>query len=141
MTWIIYALISALFAALVAIFGKVGIQNLDSTLATTVRSVIMAVFLLVVSISLGKLKGFTLASFTGKEWLFIALAGIAGALSWLFYFFALKNGPAAGVSAIDRTSVIFVALLAAVFLGEIFGWKQGVGVVLVAVGAYLVTLK
>ena len=138
MTWILYAFLSAGFAALVAIFGKVGIQNLDSTLATTVRAVIMAVFLLVVSISLGKLKDFSMSSFTGREWLFIVLAGIAGALSWLFYFFALKQGPATAVAAIDRTSVIFVALLAAVFLGELFGWKQGVGVILIALGVYLV---
>jgi transporter family protein len=141
MTWILYALLSAVFASLVAILGKVSVQNIDSTLATTVRAVIMAVFLLLVSISLGKLKDFSLASFTGKEWMFITLAGIAGAMSWLFYFFALKNGPAGGVAAIDRTSTIFVVLLAAIFLGEIFGWKQGVGVVLIAAGAYLVTLK
>lgn len=141
MTWMFWAFCSAGFAALVAIFGKVGIQNLDSTLATTVRSVIMAIFLLGVSLSLGKLKGFAVTSFSGKEWLFIALAGIAGALSWLFYFLALKGGPATGVVAIDRTSVIFVAVLAAVFLGEVFGWKQGVGVVLIALGAYLVTIK
>lgn len=141
MTWILYALLSAVFASLVAIFGKIGVQNIDSTLATTVRAVIMAGFLLLVSVSLGKLKDFSLVSFTGKEWIFITLAGVAGAMSWLFYFFALKNGPAGGVAALDRTSTIFVVLLAAIFLGEVFGWKQGVGVVLIALGAYLVTLK
>jgi transporter family protein len=141
MTWIIYAFISAAFAGLVAIFGKIGIQNVDSTLATTVRSIIMAGFLILVSISLGKFKDFSAASFTGKEWTFIALAGIAGALSWLFYFVALKNGPATAVSAIDRTSIIFVAVLAAIFLGEAFGWKQGTGVLMIALGAYLVTMK
>ncbi len=141
MTWIFYALLSAGFASLVAIFGKVGIQNVDSTLATTVRAFIMAAFLLLVSLSLGKFKDFSVASFTGKEWVFIALAGVAGALSWLFYFFALKNGPAGSVAAIDRTSTIFVVLLAAVFLGEVFGWKQGAGAVLIALGAYLVTLR
>ncbi len=141
MTWIFYALLSAGFASLVAIFGKVGIQNVDSTLATTVRALIMGAFLLLVSVSLGKFKGFSVASFSGKEWVFIALAGVAGALSWLFYFFALKNGPAGSVAAIDRTSTIFVVLLAAVFLGEVFGWKQGVGAALIALGAYLVTLR
>lgn len=141
MSWIFYAFLSAGFAALVAIFGKVGIQNLDSTLATTVRSVIMAVFLLIVSLGLGKFKGFEVSAFTGKEWLFIVLAGIAGALSWLFYFFALKHGPAGAVSAIDRTSIIFVVVLAAIFLGEGFGWKHAFGAIFVALGAYLITMK
>ena len=141
MTWIFYAFLSAGFAGLVAIFGKVGIQNIDSTLATTVRAIIMAIFLLVVSLTIGKFKDFTLTSFTGKEWMFITLAGIAGALSWLFYFFALKNGPAGAVSAIDRTSIIFVVVLAALFLGESLGWKAAVGALLVAFGAYLITLK
>ncbi len=141
MSWIFYAFLSAGFAALVAIFGKVGIQNLDSTLATTVRSVIMAIFLLTVSISLGKFRHFEMSSFTGKEWLFIILAGISGAMSWLFYFFALKNGPAGAVSAIDRTSIVFVVVLAALFLGESFGWKTGIGATLIALGAYLITMK
>lgn len=141
MPWIIYAFLSAVLAALVAIFGKVGIQNIDSTLATTVRALIMALFLVIVSISLGKFKDFRFESFTGKEWLFIALAGIAGALSWLFYFFALKNGSASAVSAIDRTSIIFVVFLAALFLGEAFGWKQAGGAVLVALGTYFIVSK
>lgn len=141
MTWITFAFLSAIFAALVAIFGKIGMENLDSTLATTVRAIIMAVFLVVVALSLGKFKDFTLASFTGKEWIYITLAGIAGALSWIFYFFALKHGPAGGVAAIDKLSIVFVVLLAAVFLAEAFGWKQAGGAVLMALGAYLITLK
>jgi bacterial/archaeal transporter family protein len=141
MTWTLAAFISAGFAALVAIFGKLGVQGIDSTLATTVRAIIMATFLFIVSLSLGKFKGFELTSFTGREWLFITLAGIAGALSWLFYFVALKNGPATAVSAIDRTSIIFVVLLAALLLGEAFGWKQALGAIFIALGAYLVTMK
>lgn len=141
MTWTLYAFLAAGFASLVAIFGKIGMQNLDSTLATTVRSIIMAGFLIVVSLGLGKFKDFSAGSFTGKEWTFIVLAGIAGALSWLFYFVALKNGPAGAVSAIDRTSIIFVVVLAALFLGEGLGWKGVVGALLVALGAYLITLK
>lgn len=117
MSWIFYAFLSAGFAALVAIFGKVGIQNLDSTLATTVRSVIMAVFLLIVSLGLGKFKGFEVSAFTGKEWLFIVLAGIAGALSWLFYFFALKHGPGRGGEC-DRSHQHYICRCAR---GDIFG--------------------
>lgn len=139
--WIVYSFLSAFFASLVAIFGKIGLKNIDSTLATSVRSVIMALFLVCVAFAFKKFQGFTLAAFTGKEWLMISLSGIAGALSWLFYFFALKNGNATAVSAIDRTSVIFVAVLAAVFLGESFGWKTGLGALLVATGVFLITLK
>ncbi len=139
--WIAYAFLSAFFASLVAIFGKIGLKGIDSTLATTVRAFIMAIFLGLVALAFKKFQGFTLTSFTGKEWLMISLSGIAGALSWLFYFFALKNGNATAVSAIDRTSIIFVAVLAALFLGESFGWKTGLGVVLIASGIYLITLK
>jgi len=137
--WIIYAIFSALFAALVAIFGKIGIAGLDSTLATTVRAVIMAVFLVVVSLFLGKTE--FLSNITSKSFLFIVASAIAGALSWLFYFVALKNGPASGVAALDRLSVVFVLLLALIFLGESLSWKSGLGAVLVTVGAILMSLR
>lgn len=137
--WIIYALLSAAFAGAVAIFGKIGIQNIDSTLATTVRAVIMAFFLVSVSLALGKAK--FLNTIDSKALLFIALSGIAGALSWLFYFVALRTGPAGGVAALDRMSVVFVIVLAALFLGESLTWKSGVGVLLLTAGAILITLK
>ena len=87
MSWILLALIGAVFAALVAIFGKVGLQGLDTTVATTVRAVIMAAFLVVVSLSLGKISFASLP--TGRPLLFITLSGIAGALSSLAMFAAL----------------------------------------------------
>jgi len=133
-------LLSALSAALVTIFGKLGLKGIDSTLATTIRGVIMALFLLCVSIAFKKFNGFSLDSFSGREWLFIVLAGIAGALSWLFYFFALKNGPATGTVAIDRTSIVFVVILAALFLGESMGWKAIIGMMLIVGGALLLSL-
>ena len=138
--WIFYALLSAVFAAGVAIFGKLGLKALDPTLATAVRSVIMAAFMISAAFALGKFNGFNLQSFTGKEWLLVAGAGIAGALSWLFYFTALKVGPATGVSAIDRLSVVFVVILAAIFLGEALTWKTAFGAVLITAGALLFVL-
>lgn len=111
--WIIYALLSAAFAALVAIFGKIGIQNIDSTLATTIRAIVMAGFLIIVALSLGKLP--LLNTIHNKTLLFIILSGVAGAMSWLFYFFALKHGPVTGVAALDRLSVIFVLIFALLF--------------------------
>ncbi len=142
MNWVVFAFAAAVFASFVAIFGKLGIsKNVDSTLATTVRAVIMAAFLLAVSFALGKFNNFSLATLTGKEWMYITLAGIAGALSWLAFFFALKQGDATAVSAIDRTSIIFVVVFAALFLGETLGWKAILGAALVAAGTFLITLK
>lgn len=142
MNWVLFALGAAVFASFVAIFGKLGLsKDIDTTLATTVRAVIMAVFLLAVSIVFGKFHNFTLSTFTGKEWMYIALAGIAGAISWLLFFYALKHGDATAVSAIDRTSIIFVIVFAALFLGESLGWKALLGAVLVAGGTFLITMK
>jgi len=138
--WLLFAFLSAFMAALVAIFAKLGLKEIDSTLATTIRSIIMAVFLVLVALALRKFDGFTLSSFTSKEWLLIALAGIAGALSWLFYFFALKHGAAGPVAAIDRLSIVFVVVLAALFLGEGFGLYVILGALLMAAGAVLITM-
>ena len=137
--WTIFALLAAVFAALVAIFGKVGIQNLDSTLATTVRAVIMAAFLVAVSLLLGKMK--LLSTIDNKALAFIALSGVAGATSWLFYFLALKLGPASGVAALDRLSVVFVLVLAVLFLSESLTWRSGLGAALLTTGAILMSIK
>ncbi|MEX1063911.1 MAG: EamA family transporter [Candidatus Paceibacterota bacterium] len=136
--WLIFALLSAIFAALVAIFGKIGIANLDTTLATTVRSFIMFVFLLVVSLSMGKLH--LLNTIGSKPFKFIVLSGVAGALSWLFYFSALKFGLASRVASVDRLSVVFVVLLAALFLGEALTIKSVLGVILLTAGAVLMII-
>lgn len=139
--WLFYAFLSAISASLVAILGKLGLKNIDSTLATTVRSIIMALFLIFTSLSLGKFAGFSLQSFTGRDWALIAGSGVAGAVSWLFYFFALKFGPAGAVSAIDRMSLVFVVILAAIFLGETLTWKSVLGAIMMAGGAILIVLK
>lgn len=139
MQWIFFALLSALFAALVGIFGKVGIKGIDSTLATSVRAVVMAVFLMIVSLALGKAK--LLYTIENRVLLFIVFSGVAGALSWLFYFFALKTGPVSAVAALDRLSVVFVLIVAAIFLGEHLTWKTGLGGALITAGAVLITLK
>lgn len=138
MHWSIYALLSAVFAALVAIFGKLGLQGIDSTLATTLRSIVMALFLVAVSFALGKFS--FLNAFNSKALIFIVLSGIAGAISWLFYFFAIKSGTVSGVVAIDRTSVVFAFILAVLFLGEVLTWQKAFGAALVALGAIILAL-
>lgn len=137
--WIIYSLLSAMFAGLVAIFGKIGLKNIDSTLATTVRSFVMALFLFIVSLTLGKFN--LLGTIKNKVLFFIVLSGIAGALSWLFYFFALKIGIASGVAAIDRLSVVFVVIFAILFLGEKLSWQTAIGALLITIGAIIMVIK
>lgn len=139
--WLIYALLSSLTAALVAIFAKLGLKNIDSTLATTVRSIIMAGFLILVSFSLKKFNGFSLNSLDSKDWILIILSAVAGALSWLFYFLALKYGLATHVVVIDRLSIIFVIILAILFLGETLSWKMALGGLLMVGGAILIALQ
>jgi transporter family protein len=140
MSYIILALFSALTASLVAIFGKLGLKNIDPTIATTIRSLIMAVFLVIVSLFLKKFENFSLNLLTSKDWFLIILAGISGALSWFFYFWALKFGPASHVAVIDRLSLVFVILLSVLILGETFNLKVFVGMILIVLGAILIVL-
>ncbi len=132
--YLIYALLSAIFAALVAIFGKIGLGKVDTTLATAIRAIVMASLLTLAAIVF---KKWDLSTITNKAYLYIFLAGLAGAASWLFYFLALKIGPATSVAAVDRLSVVFVILLAALFLGESLTLKSVLGGVLIVSGAFL----
>jgi len=134
--YIIYALLAAFFASLVPIFGKFGLKGVDSTLATAVRAVIMAVFLVGVALA----SGVTREPIGGRSLLFIALSGIAGALSWLFYFMAIKGGRVPAVVAIDKTSVALAIFLSWLILGSKMDLKTAVGALLVVAGAILVAL-
>lgn len=141
MTWLIYAILSAVSAALVAIFGKVGLRGIDANSATALRSVIMALFLLIVVAVQGKFSHLGEIVAHRKALTFIAMSGIAGALSWLFYFLALKYGKVAQVGPIDKLSVVIAVLLAYLFLGEKIALLNGIGVALIAAGAILAALK
>ena len=141
-SWVIYAILSAIFAALVTIFGKMGVSGIDTTLATTVRAIIMSIFLVLVSLSLGKFK--FAATIKSKAFYFIILSAIAGALSWLFYFVALKsakNSQVPAVAALDRLSVVFVWIFAILFLGDKLTLKSALGAILVTIGAILMAFQ
>lgn len=139
--WLVFALLSAVGAALVAIFGKIGLQGVDSHVATTIRALVMFIFLFAVIAIEGKLSA-TIQSFTNSKLIFyIVLSGIAGALSWLFYFLALQYGTVAQVAGVDRLSVVFAVLLAALFLSEKIDLRTGVGVSLITIGAIVIALK
>lgn len=139
-TWLIYALLSALTASLVAIFGKIGLQHLDANTATAIRAVVMALFLVGVVIQQGKLAMVSEVFADRKALLFIVLSGVAGALSWLFYFMAIKNGNVSQVAPIDKLSVVFAVILAVILFGEKISLLAGLGVVMISAGALLVAL-
>ncbi|MCO6555389.1 MULTISPECIES: EamA family transporter [Gilliamella] len=138
--WLIYALLSAITAASVAILGKIGLQHLDANTATAIRAVVMAIFLVGVVVVQGKLNLINTFFNDKKALLIIALSGIAGALSWLFYFMAIKEGKVSQVAPIDKLSVVFAVVFAAVLFGEKISLLAGVGVAMIAVGAILVAL-
>lgn len=138
--WLVFALLSAMFASLVAIFAKIGLQEMDANVATTIRAFIMFVFLMVVIFIQGKLRLIP-DFFNSRVAFFIILSGIVGALSWLFYFMAIKQGKVSSVVGIDRLSVVFALVFAFVFLNEKITLKGTIGIVLIALGAILIALE
>lgn len=137
---LIFALLSAVTAALVAVFGKIGLQSIDANTATAVRSVIMAVFLILIVTFQGNIKQIPVIIADKRALTFIALSGVAGALSWLFYFLALKHGKVSQVAPIDKLSVVISSVLAVMLLGEKISAVSGIGIALIAVGAIFVSL-
>lgn len=139
--WVVYALGSAVAAALVAIFGKIGLKEIDPTLATIVRGVLMAVILLLAGLVFKKYEGVSLAMFNNRAGLFILLSAFAGAASWILYFVALRTGPVSAVAVIDKLSVVLVIIFAALFLSETFTLKSALGVLFTVIGTLLILLK
>jgi transporter family protein len=138
--WLIFAVLSAVTAALVAIFGKIGLEGIDANTATMIRAGIMFVVLTLVILFTGKLGQISTILSNQRALFYILLSGIAGALSWIFYFVALKLGKASQVAPIDRLSVVFVIIFAALILGEKITQKIAIGTALMAAGAILVVL-
>lgn len=138
-SWLPWALLSAAFAALTAIFGKVGVANIGSDLATLIRTVVILGTLAAIVAVTGQWQApNTIAS---KTWLFLVLSGLATGASWLCYFRALKLGDAARVAPIDKLSVVLVALFGVIFLSERLSGVNWTGVALIGLGAILVAVK
>jgi transporter family protein len=138
-TWPFWAALSAAFAALTAIFGKVGVEGINSDFATLIRTiVILAVLIAIVSVT-GAWQPF--ASISRRTYTFLILSGLATGASWLCYYRALKLGPASGVAPIDKMSVLLVALFAVTFLGERLELRNWVGIGMIALGTVLVALR
>jgi transporter family protein len=137
----VYAAGSALCAALVTIFGKIGLKGVDATTATIVRGVVMGALLLVAGLMLGRFQQLSSADWSSKAWFFILLSAIAGAASWVLYFTALRVGPAGGVAVIDKLSVVLIIVIAALAFGEAFTVRSAIGVVLTILGSALIVFK
>lgn len=138
--WLFYALLSAISAAFVSIFGKVGLQGIDSNVATAVRAVIMAVFLIGVVFVQGNFSHMADVLQDKKGLLFVALSGIAGATSWLFYFLALKYGPVSKVAPIDKLSVVFAVILAIILFGERVNLVHACAIAMIAAGGLILAI-
>ncbi|HDL3804730.1 TPA: EamA family transporter, partial [Mannheimia haemolytica] len=133
--WLYWALASALFAALTAIFAKVGLQGVDSDFATFIRTVVIIIALIAFLTYSGKWQ--PLDSLSSKNWLFLILSGLATGLSWSAYFKALQMGNASQVAPIDKFSLVLVTLFAVIFLGERPSGQDWLGIGLVAGGVLL----
>ncbi len=138
MNWIFWSLLSALFAAATAILAKIGVANVDSNLATAIRTSVILVFTWAIAFSLRKPGA--LSAITSHSWTFLVLSGLATGLSWLCYFRALQLGPASRVAPVDKLSVAFVILFAAAFLGEGLTPIKALGGLLITAGAVTLAL-
>ena len=132
-TWIVWALLSAVFAAATAILAKVGVAGVDSNLATAIRTTVVMIFAWAIALALGK-HG-EIRAVEGRTWLFLVLSGLGTGLSWICYFRALQMGPASRVAPLDKLSVVLVMVFAVLFLGEKMTPAVVIGGVLITAGA------
>ncbi|MGH8121787.1 MAG: EamA family transporter [Rudaea sp.] len=138
-SWFFWALASAVFAALTAIFAKIGIAGVDSDLATLIRTAVIIVVLSAFVYFAGKWSN--PAALSSKTWLFLILSGLATGASWVCYFRALKIGDASQVAPVDKLSLVLVAVFAFAFLGERPSAREWLGILMVAAGVLVLALK
>ena len=139
MHWIVWSLLSALFAGATAVLAKVGVAQVDSNLATAIRTSVILVFTWATAFAVRKPDW--MAGASSRTWIFLVLSGMATGLSWLCYFRALQLGPASRVAPVDKLSVVFVILIAAAFLGEKLSGAKLLGGSLIVAGAVVLALE
>ena len=130
--WVVFALLSAVFAALTSIFAKIGIENVNSNLATAIRTVIVLVMAWLIVFATGKHQ--QIVDISTKSWIFLVLSGLATGLSWLCYFYALQIGEASKVVPVDKFSVVITMIMAFFILGEVITMKTIIGGLLITAG-------
>ena len=138
--YIIYALLGAIMASIGTIFAKLGLKGVDANLLTAIRGIVMALIVSIAALSFGKLSMTALSGLSGKQWTFVILSGLGGALSWIFFYQALSVGPTVAVTVIDKLSLVFTAILAVVVLTEGITLQAGFGLLLVVIGTLLVSV-
>ena len=136
--WWIYALLSAFFAALTAIFAKAGIKGVDTDLATAIRTVVILIIAWAIAFFRGGTA--TIATLSKQNLVFLCLSGIATGLSWIFYFKALQLGKVSQVAPVDKLSVALAIILSVLFLGEPLTWKEVAGAGLIIAGTLVLIL-
>jgi transporter family protein len=137
--WLTWSLLSAVFAGATAVLAKIGVSGVDSNFATAIRTTVILLFIWIIA-SFNR-SAWSLTMISRRTWLFLVLSGIATGLSWLFYFRALQLGEASRVAPMDKLSVIFAILFAAIFLQETLTWHHWVGGGLVLAGAVILAFK
>ena len=137
--WWIYALLSAFFAALTAIFAKVGVENVNSNLATAIRTVVVLVMIWMIVFFRNEYKA--IGELSQRNWIFLTISGFATGFSWIFYFKALQMGEVSKVAGIDKLSLALTIIFAVVFLGETLTWKTAVGTTLIIAGTLFLIWK
>lgn len=142
--WLVFAILSAVFAAATSILAKVGIENVSSNLATAIRTAVVLVMAWIVVFVTTKGSDASLAAtikaITPHSWLFLTLSGLATGASWLCYFYALKIGEASKVVPVDKCSLVLTIIFAVIFLGESLTWKTVVGCLLLLAGTFIMIL-
>ena len=136
--WFIYAILSAVFAALTSILAKIGIDGVNSNLATAIRTVVVVIMAWGMVFLTNAQKG--LSEISTKSWVFLILSGLATGASWLCYYKALQLGDASKVVPIDKLSVVITLILAFIFLHEAFTWKSLVGCILIGIGTLIMVI-
>jgi len=137
--WLFWSLLSAGFAGATAVLAKVGVAGVESNLATAVRTTVVCLLAWLIALALNPISA--VGEISRRTWVFLALSGVATALSWVCYFRALQLGPASRVAPVDKLSVVFVLVFAALFLGETMDWKTVLGGGLIVAGAIVLALK
>ena len=136
--WVVFALLSAVFAALTSIFAKIGIESVNSNLATAIRTVVVLVMAWLIVFATGKHQ--QIVDISTKSWIFLVLSGLATGLSWLCYFYALQIGEASKVVPVDKFSVVITMIMAFFILGEVITTKTIIGGLLITAGTLVLIL-
>ena len=136
--WLILSILSAFFAAVTSILAKIGIENVNSNLATAIRTLVVVIMSWLIVFITNSQTG--IHDISNKSWLFLILSGLATGLSWLCYYAAVKSGQVSKVVAVDKASVILTFIMAFIFLGEKFTLKSIIGAILIGIGTFIMVI-